>query len=110
MWRLVCLTEGLEVEIGPSILADARVGVGEWVPLYPAAPSWMRGKRVVNPTTSVFRFENGAIVEHTDLVDPRAWARQMFGAPAGFVIGRVEWLRRGLARSLLPKAGPETGD
>ena len=96
MWRLVCgRLRGLEIG---EVAADASVGVGTWVPRYPPLIGGEGKPDVVNPTTSVFRFREGRIVEHRDFCDPVAWARQAFPFPIDRVMGRVGFMRRLLAR------------
>jgi ketosteroid isomerase-like protein len=59
------------------------------------------GRRVRNVIDSRFRFRDGLIIEHRDVCDPRAWARLAIGGPAGFLAGRIHFLRSWKAGQLL---------
>jgi ketosteroid isomerase-like protein len=59
------------------------------------------GRPVRNAIESRFRFENGLIAEQRDECDARAWAAMALGGIPGFLAGRLRFLRRWKARSLL---------
>jgi len=95
MWRMICsgdIQAACEIDH-----ADAATGAAHSVFTYhfgasknPPSP----GRPVVNPIKSTFTFRDGLIARQEDDCDARAWARQAIGTGlAGFLAGRVRWLR-----------------
>jgi hypothetical protein len=99
MWQVVC--RKLEEVATGEVLAGSHIGVGIWIPRYPRLLG--RGPSVVNPTTSLFRFHEGAIIEQTDLCDAAAWAAQAFTFPVSAAMARLAPARRLLARRTMRK-------
>lgn len=66
------------------------------------------GRKVRNQIVSDFAFRDGKITSQHDKCDPVSWGRQAFGGVKGFVVGHVDFIRRGKAmkklRTLYPNA------
>ena len=85
MWEMLCKTgKDLRIEFR-HVQADDRNGSAEWTAWYTFSRS---GKKVENRIKAHFVFENGKIVQHTDVFSFYRWARQALGF-AGLLLG---WL------------------
>jgi ketosteroid isomerase-like protein len=96
MWQMICsgdISATFEV-----VHADDREGVVKLIDEYTFTDTrrWVR-----NPIESRFRFQDGLIIEHRDLCDPRAWAAAALGGVTGFLAGRLRFLRAWKARAKL---------
>ena len=98
LWRMICsgdIRTRFEV-----VRADEAAGAAKVVDEYTFTDT---RRRVRNEIVSRFRFRDGLIVEHLDSCDARAWAGQALGGLAGFVAGRVRFVRARKARAKLRK-------
>lgn len=102
MWRMICsgdIQASFEV-----VEADDRIGRVKLVDKY----TFRKGegqdvekRPVTNPIDSRFVFRGGLIAEHIDDCDSRAWAEQAIGGAAGFLAGRLRFLRKWKAEQKL---------
>ena len=102
MWHMICegdIRAGFEVSHADDCVGQARLvatytfGAGR--------SSRCAGRPVRNIIDSRFRLEGGLIVEHQDTCDAREWARAALGGAAGFLAGRIRFLRSLKAREKL---------
>jgi ketosteroid isomerase-like protein len=96
MWQMICsgdIRATFEVT-----RADDREGAASLVDEYTFTET---GRRVRNPIESRFRFQDGLIAEHRDSCDARVWAAAALGGVAGFLAGRLHFLRAWKARDKL---------
>jgi hypothetical protein len=107
MWHMIC--ENTDIRATFEVQhADDREGRVALVDHYTFTDTTFKVRNVI---TSTFRFRDGAIVEHRDDCDPRAWAEMAFhGGVRGFLAGNVRLVRsvtaRGKLRAFL-RAHPE---
>jgi len=96
MWHMIC--EG-DIQTRFEIVeVDERRAVAQVVDDYTFRS---KGRKVHNLIQSRFRFENGRIVDQEDICDTRQWASMALGGIAGFLAGRLSFVRRGKARRTL---------
>jgi ketosteroid isomerase-like protein len=96
MWEMICsgdLKATFEV-----VHANDDAGVVKLVDEYTFKETH---RKVRNPIESRFRFQDGLIIEHHDICDPRAWAAAALGGVIGFLAGRFRFLRAWKARGKL---------
>jgi hypothetical protein len=103
MWHMICSGD-IEVDF-EIVEADKLGGHARLVDTYTFGASQKPpkpGRRVRNAIESRFQFEDGLILRHDDDCDPKAWARSALGRGiAGFLAGRIRFLRSRKARALL---------
>lgn len=98
MWRMI-VDGDIRVTV-ERVDADNASGSARIVDVYTFRET---GRPVRNAIESRFRFESGLIVDQQDDCDARAWAAMALGGVAGFLAGRLAFLRRLKAHSLLRK-------
>ena len=100
MWHMIC--ERSDVKATFSIVqADDIEGRVNLVDDYTFSDT---GKPVRNVIESRFRFQDGLIVQHDDVCDPRAWATMALGeGVTGYLAGRIRLMRSLKAHSKLRK-------
>jgi ketosteroid isomerase-like protein len=99
MWQMICsgdIKTTFEV-----VQADDRDGLVKLIDEYTFTET---GRRVRNPIESAFHFRDGLIVEHRDSCDPKSWAAAALGGVAGFLAGRLRFLRASKARCKLRRS------
>ena len=95
MWRMLC-ERGKDLELVFSgIEADDARGKAHWEADYTFAAT---GRKVHNVIDATFRFEDGKIIEHTDVFDFDAWAKMAIGTPA-LLLGWTGLIQRGVRSS-----------
>jgi hypothetical protein len=96
MWGMIC-----DTDLQPAfqiVQAGEESAVASVIDEYTFTET---GRRVRNVIESRFRFRDGLIVEHIDSCDARLWAEMALGGVAGFLAGRIGFLRKWKAASLL---------
>ena len=96
MWHMISESD-LKITFD-IIRADEHTGRVNWVADYTLTAT---GRNVHNVIESRFHFHEGLIIEQRDLSDAKAWAAMAVGGPAGFVGGRVRFLRSQRAITIL---------
>jgi hypothetical protein len=95
MWRMVCNREAdVRVTDVHADFADDENGRGRWVAKYKLKGPFWPARCVTNNTVSEFVFSGEEIIRHDDRSDPLIWAKQAYPFPLGFLLGRIEPLRR----------------
>lgn len=102
MWEMICAGD---IHARFEVLhVDDRSGHVDLVDTYTFGRSTnppKPGRPVRNVIDAKFRFQDGLIIEHRDACDAREWASQAIGGPAGFLAGRLRFLRSRKARQKL---------
>jgi hypothetical protein len=107
MWQMICEGRSNIRATFEVVHADDQSGQVSLVDNYTfyasddSPPS--SGREVRNVIDSRFRFRDGFIIEHHDLCDARAWGRMALGGVAGFLAGRLRFLRSRKARQMLDR-------
>ncbi len=98
MWHMIC--ENTDIRATFEVLhADDVEGRVALVDHYTFTDTALKVRNVIDAR---FRFENGAIVQHQDHCDPRAWAGMAFpGGIRGFLAGNFRVVRSLAARRKL---------
>lgn len=82
MWHML-IERGTDLRMEHSaVQAEGETGSGHWEAWY----TFNTGRSVHNIIDSSFRFQDGRIIEHTDVFDMWRWSRQALGAP-GLLMG-----------------------
>lgn len=94
MWQMLC-TRGRDLRLEWQLLqATETTAEVRWVATYTFAAT---GRKVRNDIVAALRVQDGRIVEHRDVFDFAAWARQALG-PVWALPGMV-WLSQRLIRA-----------
>lgn len=97
MWEmLLSRSKDLQLEFG-ELSADAGKGRARWTATYTFSKT---GRKVVNRVEAAFIFENGKILQHTDIFSFHKWASQAMGI-TGFLLGRTGFLKRKVQKSAM---------
>src|SRR3954451_14875955 len=105
MWQMICQGRSNIRATFTIVHADDKTGHVRVVEDYTfyasddSPPS--SGRKVHNVIDSRFRFRDGLIIKHRDFCDARAWGRMAIGGVAGFLAGRLRFLRSRKARQKL---------
>lgn len=92
MWRMLCQNaKDLSVE-SSEIIVDENQGQAHWEAKYSFSQT---GRKVHNKIDAQFKFRDGKIVEHIDVFNLHAWARQALGFK-GFLLGGTSFFQRKL--------------
>jgi ketosteroid isomerase-like protein len=105
MWQMICdgrsnIRATFEVVHADDHNGEARV-VDDYTFFASDDSPPSSGRPVHNVIDSRFRFRDGRIIEHRDSCDARAWSRMAIGGVAGFLAGRLRFLRSRKARRKL---------
>ncbi|MGZ8222733.1 MAG: nuclear transport factor 2 family protein [Methylobacter sp.] len=91
MWAMIC-RPGSDIQATFTIIhADDKTGEAELIDDYTMSET---GRKVHNGITSYFKFQDGLIIGHHDVCDPKKWAEQALGGVTGFFAGRFHFLRK----------------
>ncbi len=83
MWKMLCLqSSSLEI-VAENIHADDESGRADWSAKYEYGKT---RRKVHNKIHAEFKFEDGAIIKHTDHFDFWKWSRMALG-PLGLLMG-----------------------
>jgi ketosteroid isomerase-like protein len=90
MWGMIC-RPGSDIKATFEVIhADDKTGEAKLIDDYTMSDT---GRKVHNEITSYFKFQDGLIIEHHDVCDPKIWAEQALGGVTEFLAGRFHFLR-----------------
>lgn len=100
MWEMLCV-KGKDLRLDfKNVQTNGTLGSAEWIAYYTFSAS---GRKVVNHVKANFVFENGKIVNHTDVFNFYKWSRQALGitgALLGWIIFFKKKVRLGAMKNL----------
>lgn len=102
MWRMLIASSKGNIKITFSdVQANETTGSAKWVAEYIFSQT---GRKVINRISATFRFQDGKIIQHTDVFDMWKWSRQALGWKGlllgwtGFMKKQIQARTRGLLR------------
>lgn len=90
MWRMLTSKSKDLALTFSDVAATESGGAAKWIAHYTFTAT---GRKVENRISAAFVFEDGLILEHSDLFDFWRWSRQALG-PMGLLLGWSGFLRR----------------